>query len=148
MHAVGAGVDETGQGVGVGRFQLGELAPVDDLARQLVAFGGKIFQQLRRGRPLAGLGLRAARQAHLAEQDVTELLRRADVDALADQAVDFLLQAGSALRQFAGEPRQNLAVDRDAALFHPGQHRHQRPLQPFIDRDQALGGQPRLQHLP
>ena len=64
VDALGVGMDVAGQRVGIGRFQLGELAPVDDLARQLVAFRRQFLEHLRRGRPLAGLGLRAAGQAH------------------------------------------------------------------------------------
>ncbi len=113
-----------------------------------MAFGGEFFQQLRGGRPLAGLGLGAAGQPHLAEQDVAELFRRPDREALAGGLVDVLLQRRGALREFAGQPAKHLAVDRDAALFHARQHRHQRPLQPLVDGDQPVGGKPRLQHVP
>ena len=41
--------------------------------------------------------------------------------------------AGGALRELAREPRQHLAVDRDAAPLHARQHRQQRPLQRLVD---------------
>ena len=38
------------QGVGVGALQLGQLAPVDDVARQQVALGGEVLQHLHKPR--------------------------------------------------------------------------------------------------
>ena len=54
----------------------------------------------------------------------------------------------SDLREIAGEAAEDLPVDQDAALLHAGQHVDQRPLQGLVDRRAALGGEPRLQHLP
>ena len=62
--------------------------------------------------------------------------------------VDVLLQRRGALRELARQPAKHLAVDRDAALFHARQHRHQRPFQPLVDGDQPVGDEPRLQHMP
>ena len=95
-----------------------DLPPVEDLLRQLVALLGKFFQQPRAGRPLAGLGLGAARQAELAEQDVADLLGAADIDRLAGEFVDLRLQAGGLLRKLARQPRQHLPIDRYAAPLH------------------------------
>ena len=145
VHPLRLGMDVARKRVGIGGFELGQLPPVDDLARQLMAHGGQVLEHLGRGRPLPGLGLRAARQAHLAEQDVAQLLGRADIEAFAGQFLDFRFQRRGALRQFARQPRQDLPVDADAALFHAHQHRGQRTLQPFIDPRHAVRSEARLQ---
>ena len=76
VDAVRAAVGMLLQRIGVGRFQLGELAPVQDLLRQVVSGLCQLFEQ-RRGRgPLARRRLLGAWQAHLAEQHVADLLRR------------------------------------------------------------------------
>ena len=64
---------------------------------------------LRRGRPRAGLGLRAAGQAHLAEQDVAELLRAAEIERLAGELLDLGL-----------EPRRRSGRNRPTAATAPG----------------------------
>ena len=139
VDALGLRIDVVRQRVGVGRAQLRHLPPVQNLLRQLVALLGQVFQHLRAGRPLAGLGLGAAGQAHLAEQDVAQLLRAAGIDRRAGELVDLVLEPGLLLRELAGQPRQHLAVDRDAAPLHARQHRHQRPLQRLVDGRDMLG---------
>ena len=94
MHAPGSRMDITGQGIGIGRFQLGQLPPVDYLARQFITFGGKVLENLRRSGPLAGLGLRASRQAHSAKQDFTQLLGRPDIEVFSGQVVNLRLRDG------------------------------------------------------
>jgi len=49
---------------------------------------GQFVEDLRRCRPRSGLGLAAARQSHLAKDDVAELLRAADIDRLAGDLLD------------------------------------------------------------
>ena len=73
---------------------------------------------------------------------------RAGIEGLAGHFRDFRFQRRGALREAAGQARQDLPVGADAALLHAGEHRHQRPLQPLVDRAQAFGGEPRLQHAP
>ena len=80
VHAMRRRIDVAGQRVGIGRFQLRHLPPVENLLRQFVALLGEFVEHARAGRPLPGLGLGAARQPHLAEQDVAELLRAAGID--------------------------------------------------------------------
>ena len=148
VHAVGLRIDVARQRIGVGRVELGDLPPVEDLPRQRVALLGQLLERARAGRPLAGLGLGAARQPELAEQDVAELLGAAGIERLAGERLDFGLEPAGALRELAREPRQHLPVDRDAAPLHAREHRHQRPLQRLVDRRDVLGGEPRLEHLP
>ena len=96
VNAVRLGVDVARQRVGVGRAQLRHLPPVENLLRQFVALLGQFFQRARAGRPLPGLGLGAARQAHLAEQHVAELLRAAGIERLAGELADLVLEAAPA----------------------------------------------------
>ena len=113
-----------------------------------MALLGEVVEDLRRGRPRAGLGLGAAGDSHLAEQDVADLLGAADIDRLAGDLLNFGFDPRGGLGEIARQPRQHLAVDRDAAPLHPRQHRDQRPLQRLIDRGHALGDQARLEHAP
>ena len=108
--------------------------------RQRVALLGELVEHARAGRPCAGLGLGAAGQAHLAEQDVAELLRAAGIERrIARKLAHLGLERGAALREIAREARQHLAVDRDAAPLHARQHRQQRPLQGLVDAGHMLG---------
>ena len=52
------------------------------------------------------------------------------------------------LREFAGQPRQHLAVDGNAALLHAREHAHHRPLQRFIDGRHPVRGEARLHREP
>ena len=52
------------------------------------------------------------------------------------------------LGEIAGEPRQHVAVDGDAAPLHARQHRDERPLERLVDRRHMLGGEARLQRPP
>ena len=113
-----------------------------------MALLGELFESARAGGPLSRLGLGAARQAELAEQDVPELLGAPGIDGLAGNFVDLCFEAGGLLRELAGEPRQQLPVDRNAAALHPRQHGKQRPLQRLVDGAHALGRHPRLEHMP
>ena len=141
-------VEVSGQGVRIGRLELGELAPVEDALRQLVALRREVVEHARGGAPSARLGLLGARQLHLAEQDVAELLWGADVERLAGEFVDVGLERSHALGEFAGKPRQHRPLDRDAALLHGREHRGQRPLQRLVDGRHALGDEPRLEQAP
>src|SRR6516164_3277427 len=115
-------MDELGQEVGVSRFELRQLAPVEDAGAELVALGGEVLEHARAGRPGAGAGLGAAGQAELAEKDVAELLGRADVESFAGKLVDLGLVAGELLAELARHARQYLPVNLDAAPLHAGEH--------------------------
>ena len=116
--------------------------------RQFEALLGQLVEHARAGGPLAGLGLGAAGQSHLAEQDVAELLRASGIEVrIARELAHLGFQRGAALRELAREPRQHLPVDRDAAAFHPRQHREQRTLQRLVHAHHVLGDHARLQHL-
>ena len=108
----------------------------------------QVLQGTRAGRPGAGLGSGPAGKSQLAEQDVAELLRAARVERLAGERLDLDLERERAVPELVRELRQHLAVDGNAAPLHAREHRNERPLQRFVDCGHALGGQPRLEHLP
>ena len=54
VHPLGLGMHVLLQRVRIGRFQLGELAPFEDLRRQLVAGLRQLVEERRGRRPLAG----------------------------------------------------------------------------------------------
>jgi hypothetical protein len=66
-----------------------------------MALLGQFIEHLRRGRPRAGLGLAAAGQSHLAEDDVAELFRAADIDRLAGDFLDLGFHPGCGLGELA-----------------------------------------------
>ena len=134
VHAMGLRMDIFRQRVGIGRFQFRDLPPFQNLLRKFVALLGEFVEDLRRGRPRAGLGLGAAGHSHLAEDDVADLLGAADIDRLARDLLKLGLDARRGLGEIARQPRQHLAVDRDAAPLHPRQHADQRPFQRLVDR--------------
>src|SRR5438552_898028 len=94
-------IDEARQRVGISRFQLRDLTPVENLLRQLVALLGELFEHARTGRPLAGLGPCAASQAELAEQDIADLLGTAGIDRFAGELVDLAFEPDGFLRKLA-----------------------------------------------
>ena len=72
----------------------------------------------------------------------------ADIDRLAGDFLNLGFDPRRGLGKVARQPRQHLTVDRDAAPFHPRQHRDQRPLQRLVDRGHPFRDEPRLQHSP
>ena len=107
-------------------------------ARQLVALRGQLLEHARRRwttRP--SRVLLAPRQAHLAEQDVAELLGRAEVERLAGELVDLVLQRRHALREIAGQPRRICRSMRMPARSMRASTGTQRPLQRLVDGGHA-----------
>ena len=88
VHAAGLRVHELRQGVDVGALQLHQLAPLENLPRQVVGQrqflehfdGGR--RRARRAGPLQH------RQLQLVEQDFRQLLRRVDVELAAGHLED------------------------------------------------------------
>ena len=81
-------VDLLDQRVGVGAFELGELAPVEHPRRQIVR-QRQFFEDRRIGAVSAELVLAAARQAQFVEQHFAQLLGRADIEGVAGELMDF-----------------------------------------------------------
>ena len=103
MDPLGGGIDESWQGIRIGGFQLGKLAPINDPAGQVVACGGKVFKRLRARGPLAGFGFLAARQFHLAKQDVAQLFGRAHIELATGKAVNLILKGRCFLSKISRE---------------------------------------------
>ena len=101
MDAMGLRMDVFRQRVGVGRFQLRDLPPLQNLLWEFVAEFGEFVEHLRGGRPRPGLGLAAPGQSHLAEDDVAELFRAADIDRLAGDLLDLGLDPRRGLGEIA-----------------------------------------------
>ncbi len=145
MDPASVGVDLVLQGVGVSRLQLLDLPPVEHARGQVVALVGQRLQHLRVGRIGARLALALALQAHLVEQDLAQLLGRADGEALAGQLVDPLLQLRHTLAEVAAHLLQHRRIDLDPGALHIGQHLGERALQRLVDAHHLLRQQPRLQ---
>ena len=61
--------------------------------------GGEIVEQAGACLPLAALGALAAGKLQAVEQQFAELARRAEVELVADEAIDLLLEPRDALRE-------------------------------------------------
>ena len=113
-----------------------------------MALLGEFVEHARAGGPLAGLGLGAAFQLHLAEQDIAELLRASGIELrIARKLAHLVLQRGAALREFARKAREHLPVDRNAAPLHALEHWQQRTFQRFVNGGHVLGDHARAKHL-
>ena len=104
---------ELGQLVGVGALELGQAAVLQQLGRQRVVFG-QLFQHLFVGAARAGGGLLDHRHAQLVEEDLAQLLGRAQVEGLAGDLVGLLLQRVDALAHFVALFGQGGRVDQHA----------------------------------
>src|SRR5258707_15387166 len=97
----------------------------------------QLLENRRVGR-VAGLGALALRQPQLLEQDVTELLRRADRELVPDGRVDLALEPADLGRELAIEDGERLEVDGNAVRLHPGEDRDERQLDLPEEALQAL----------
>ncbi len=117
------------------------------LFRQVLA-GGQVVEQAGARLPLARPGLATAGELEVVEQELAQLLGRAQVELVAGQVVDLRLQPDHALGERGGEAGEDTAVDLDAGLLHVGQDVHHGPLQRLVDRRHPLGGKAGLQDHP
>ena len=115
-------IDQCGQGVNIGAFQLRELAVFQHLARYLV-LGRQALQHIRRGRDSLALAVLHRRgQIQFFKQDLAELLRRVDVEWLAGQLVDFRRKPLDGGVELFGENLELHRLDADAGLLDARQH--------------------------
>ena len=133
VHPPRLAVDVILQRVGIGRFQLLDLAVIQHAGGKIMG-GGEVFQHLGRCRPLAGLGLFAARKPHLFEQDLAHLRGGLHVEGMAREVKQFRLKPCHFLGKGVGHPAKDIAVDLDARHLHPRQNRHQRALHRLVNR--------------
>ncbi len=101
------------QRIGIGRFQLGELAPVQDLLREFVAGLSKFLQQVRGLSPIGPRASSWRRQAHLAEQHVADLLGRGDLEISPPHPLGSLFEAGQNLQK---SPERRLSILRSMRM--------------------------------
>ena len=137
-----------GKRIRIGRAQLGKLPPVHHAPRQFNALRRQILQRIGIRAPRARGRLAPARQAHLAKQDIAQLLGRADVEAFAGELMNLRLDLALAIGKLVGKLGQHGAVHQNALMLHRFEHRNERPLQRFINRDLAFLEQARLQQFP
>ncbi len=154
MNTPGRGIDVRGQRVGIRRLELRHLPPfehrIDQTARVAIQLlvGGEFIKQVGARFPLSALRLLAARELQSVEQQLPELLRRTEIELVADEPVDFLFKPNRALCKCTRQPRKNIAIDFDAGVLHRHDNRNQRPFERFVDGRHSLGRKPRLQRHP
>ena len=96
-------VDKFWQRVRVGRFEFGQLTPlqhrVDETARVVgqILVGGEIVKRPSAGFPLAGFGFFAAWKFQIVEQEFAQLLGRRKIELVPGETVDLFLKSRSAL---------------------------------------------------
>ena len=90
--------------VGVGAFELGQAAPLQQLGRQRKILG-QFFKHFFIGARRARRGLLDHGQPEFLKEDVPDLLGAAEVERLARQCVGFLFQLHDALAQLRTLPR-------------------------------------------
>ncbi len=149
MHPPGGRVHLRDQGIAIGPHEFLELPPFEDHPRQLVPLGGQFLEHVGARRPGAGARLPAAPvEAELVEQHLPELLGRAQVERPPGELPGPFLELRHARTEALRELPQPVGVDADAEPFHPGHHRHQRPVEPLVDPGDALLEEKRPQNLP
>ncbi len=121
---------------------------LQDLDRQRMALRREVVEHLGVGCPRAVLVALAAGQLLLVEQDLAELLGRADVELAAGDLVDLDLQLAQPLLEVGRQHPERRRIDLDAGLLHRQQHRDQRPLDRLVQRHHVFGGDARLELRP
>ena len=139
VQAVRPRIDQRGQRVHVGAFQLRELPVLQNLAGDFV-IGRQAFQHIRRGGNGFSLAvLHGCGQIQFFKQDFSELLRRIDVERLAGQFVDLGREPLDDSIELSGEHLELHRLNADAGLFHACQHACQRQIDLLVDFAQAFG---------
>ena len=118
--------------VGIRALEFADAAVVNNHRRQFVVVR-EFHQYVFSCRRLAFWCLANNGQFLLFEQDLLQLLWRAQVKRPTSQFMCFGLEFGHLFREFAALSLQHLAVDEHAGLFHVQQHRNERLLDFFVD---------------
>ena len=148
MDPVGAAVGGGEQRVRVGRLQLRRPAPVQETTGKGVARRRQFLQDRGTRRPLTARRAPSARQAQTTEEDVSDLLGRADLEGASAQIVDLCLEPGEGRAEVPGELGQHGAVDAHACGLHAGEHGHHRELELLVDRLRGRALQAGREHRP
>ena len=118
--------DHLEQAVAVCGFELGKRAVIEYLLH-----GGVVVSQALEDFRICGIArlrLFAVRQAKLHKERITELLRRIDVELIADGCIDLRLQAIDLTLELLAVSADALAVHGKAFQLHVGQHTGKRHL--------------------
>ncbi len=125
-------IGHRGQLVAVGGLQLRQAAVLEQHLRQREVLG-QLLEHLLVGRRRAARRLLHHRQAELAEQDLADLLRAAEVERLPRRFLRPDLQFGDARAEFAALRAETLAVDQHPAALHLVEHLRGRQLDVLVD---------------
>ena len=123
VHAAGGGQNHFGQFVGIGRFEFGQAAVLQNQFGQW-----KIVRQFFQHAFIGGIAAAGGffnafgGQPHLVEQNILQLLGRIEVERLASQCKRFVFQLPQFFAQLRALLRQLVAVDEHAVAFHGKQH--------------------------
>ncbi len=148
VHPPGARVDHPGQLVGVGGLELGQSPVLQDEPRQLVTLLGQLLQHRLGGRRRALGRLGDHRQALLLEEDLADLLGRAQVEPAPGLVVGRLLQLDACARPGPRSGGEQRGVDAHPVALHAREHRDQGHLDLPVEIQQGgLRLQPRPQRL-
>ena len=101
MHAARFGVDMILQRVGIGGFELAQLAPIQHPLGQVMN-GGQIFQNIRAGGVSARFTFLAPLIAQLVKHNLAQLLWTAQIKAFTRHIVNFGLKTCHFLRKRVG----------------------------------------------
>ena len=147
MHPASARIDHVGQGVDVGRLELGHLSVLEDLVYHGVDAAQRL-QSVGVGGIMASLGAPGVRQPQFLEQQVTELGRRVEVYLVSYGGIDPRLDLSHLPEHVSRHLMQHTRVQLDAVPLHPHQHRQQGYFRVVHQATQFLPLQLRLEHLP
>ncbi len=149
VDAAGLGLDVGRQDVGIGRFELGELAPVENaLGERRCPVAARSSSTLAPVAQAPVLVFVPPARPNLPNRMSPSCLGEPRLKFSPAMLVHLGLEAAERLGEIAGQARQDLPVDRDAALLHAGEHRHHRPLQRLVDVGHALGDEAGLEDVP
>ncbi len=127
VQATGLGIDRGGKRLDIRAHELGEHAVLEDLARDRVELR-QLLEHVGVGRE-AGLRLARLGQRELLEQQLLELLRRADVDGVTGELVDLAFERLQAASDVGAEGAQVSNVQADAVELHDPEHARERNLE-------------------
>ena len=132
VHATGGGIDACRQLVAVGRLQLRQCAVLQQGLGQRIVLGQLVEHLLVGARRAAG-GLLHCRKTQLAEQDLANLLRAAQVERLTGERVRLRFEFDDPAPQLGALCHQPIAIDQHAGALHVEQHLADRHLDPLVD---------------
>ena len=111
-------------------------------------FGGEVFQNVSRRRPLTRLGFLASFQRHFVEQNCANLSGALNIEFSASEVVKLRLQSSHLLAKGVRHPRQGIPIHLHTSTLHLRQNRDKRSFQGFINGRHPLLMKLRFEKLP